>query len=56
MSKVKYYYDSETLSYKEVKRSKKTTFYKINRLQNIEIDDLDDFKIVDKMMKFFFKI
>lgn len=26
MSKVKYYYDSETLSYKEVKRSKKTTF------------------------------
>jgi len=36
--------------------SKKTTFYKINRLQNIEIDDLDDFKIVDKMMKFFFKI
>jgi murein DD-endopeptidase MepM/ murein hydrolase activator NlpD len=25
MSKVKYYYDSETLSYKEVKRSKKTT-------------------------------
>ena len=26
MPKVKYYYDSETLSYKEVKRSKKTTF------------------------------
>lgn len=51
-------YISKTESFLKKKTfySNKTTYYKINRLQNIEIDDLNDFKIVNKMMQFFFKV